>query len=157
MSLQVALVEPEIPWNTGNIGRTCLATGADLHLIRPLGFSLEDRYVKRAGLDYWQYVKPRIWPTWAAFDAALPDLGEPFFFSAEADRDLWSVSFPDDPVLIFGSETSGLPADIRRDYAERLIAIPMCRSPVRSLNLSTAAAIAVYEAWRQISQPAGPS
>ncbi len=151
MSLQVALLAPEIPWNTGNLGRTCLAAGARLHLIRPLGFSLEDRYLKRAGLDYWQHVKPRIWPTWSTFEAALPDLGEPFFFSADAGRDLWSVRFPENPVLIFGSETSGLPAAVRQDYAERLVAIPMRQGPIRSLNLSTAAAVAVYEASRQLS------
>ncbi len=150
MSIQVALLAPEIPWNTGNLGRTCLAAGARLHLIRPLGFSLEDRYLKRAGLDYWRHVEPRIWPTWAAFEAALPDLGEPFFFSAEAGRDLWSVRFPEQAVLIFGGEAAGLPAGVRRDYAERLVAIPMCPGPIRSLNLSTAAAIAVYEASRQL-------
>lgn len=151
MSLQVALLAPEIPWNTGNLGRTCLAAGARLHLIRPLGFSLEDRYLKRAGLDYWQHVKPRIWPMWSTFEAALPDLGEPFFFSAEAGKDLWSVRFPENPVLIFGGETAGLPAAVRQTYAERLVAIPMRQGPIRSLNLSTAAAVAVYEASRQLS------
>ncbi len=156
MTIHVALLAPEIPWNTGNLGRTCLAAGARLHLIRPLGFSLEDRYLKRAGLDYWRHVEPRIWPTWDAFSAALPTLGEPFFFSAEAGRDLWSVSFPDNPVLIFGSETAGLPDEVRRDHADRLIAIPMRRGPIRSLNLSTAAAVAVYEASRQLrSLPGG--
>ncbi len=154
MSIQVALLAPEIPWNTGNLGRTCLAAGARLHLIRPLGFSLEDRFLKRAGLDYWQHVRPRIWLTWAEFEAALPELGEPYFFSAEAGRDLWSVRFADRPVLIFGRETSGLSAEIRQQYAERLIAIPMRPGPVRSLNLSTAAAIAVYEASRQLRSPA---
>ncbi len=148
--LQVALLAPEIPWNTGNLGRTCLAAGARLHLIRPLGFSLEDRYLKRAGLDYWPHVEPRIWPTWGAFEAALPDLGEPFFFSAEADRDLWDVRFGQRPVLIFGSETSGLPPDIRQRYAARMVSIPMRPGPIRSLNLSTAAAVAVYEASRQL-------
>ena len=150
MSLQVALLAPEIPWNTGNLGRTCLAAGARLHLIRPLGFSLEDRYLKRAGLDYWQHVEPRIWPTWADFEAALPELGEPYFFSAEAGRDLWSVRFTGRPVLIFGSETRGLPAEVRRQHNERLITIPMRQGPIRSLNLSTAAAVAIYEASRQL-------
>ncbi len=151
MSIQVALAAPEIPWNTGNLGRTCLAAGARLHLIRPLGFSLEDRYLKRAGLDYWPHVQPRIWPTWATFESALPELGEPYFFSAEGRRDLWSVRFPENPVLIFGSETRGLSDEIRRRYAERLLNIPMQAGPVRSLNLSTAAAIAIYEARRQLA------
>ncbi|MCP3960186.1 MAG: tRNA (cytidine(34)-2'-O)-methyltransferase [bacterium] len=150
--MHVALVAPEIHWNTGNIGRTCLATGASLHLIRPLGFSLDDRYLKRAGLDYWRHVEPRIWPGWQAFEANLPELGEPFFFSAEADRDLWSVRFPPGAVLIFGSETSGLPAEIRQHHADRLLAIPMVDGPVRSLNLSTSAAIAIYEARRQLRE-----
>ncbi len=154
--IHVALLAPEIPWNTGNVGRTCLAAGAWLHLIRPLGFSLEDRYLRRAGLDYWQHVEPRIWPTWAAFEARLPEIGEPFFFSAEADRDLWSVRFGRRPVLIFGSETSGLPAEVRQSYGDRLISIPMRDGPIRSLNLSTTAAVAVYEAQRQLRTSPSP-
>ena len=148
----MALVAPEIPWNTGNVGRTCLAAGARLHLVRPLGFSLEDRYLRRAGLDYWQHVKPRIWSSWAAFEAELPELGEPFLFSAEAERELWSVRFSARSVLIFGGETAGLPPELRRKHAERLVAIPMRDGPVRSLNLSTAAAIAVYEVGRQLKK-----
>lgn len=147
--LHVALLEPEIPWNTGNIGRTCLATGARLHLIRPLGFSLDERYLRRAGLDYWQYVTPRVWPSWEAFAEALPELGEPFFFSTEAEHDLWTVTYPRRCVLLFGGETAGLPAEIRRRYHRRLVAIPMADERVRSLNLSTAAAVAIYEVERQ--------
>ena len=82
---------PEIPWNTGNAGRTCLAAGAQLHLIEPLGFSLAARPVRRAGLDYWPRVAPRTWPDWASFEAALPELGEPWFFSADAERTLWDA------------------------------------------------------------------
>ena len=81
MSMHVVLVHPEIHWNTGNAGRTCLAVGATLHLVEPLGFSLDGRQVKRAGLDYWEHVNPRVWPSWSAFEAELPALGEPFFFS----------------------------------------------------------------------------
>ncbi len=154
--LHVALVAPEIHWNTGNVGRTCLAAGARLHLVRPLGFSLEDRYLRRAGLDYWPHVEPRIWPSWPAFEDELPDLGEPFLFSADGERDLWSVRFPERSVLVFGSETSGLPADLRHRYRERLLRIPMRRGPVRSLNLSTAAAVAVYEVLRQATATAPP-
>ncbi len=147
--VHVVLVAPQIPWNTGNVGRSCLAAGAQLHLIRPLGYSLEDRYLKRAGLDYWPHVKPRVWPSWRAFEPELPTLGEPYFFSAEAERDLWSVHFPRRVVLIFGSETAGLPPDLRGRYPTRLLAIPMRRDPVRSLNLSTAAAITLFEVSRQ--------
>ncbi len=157
--LHVALVEPEIPWNAGNVGRTCLAAGARLHLVRPLGFSLDERHLKRAGLDYWQHVEPRVWPSWRAFQSALPRLGEPFFFSAEGGRDLWSVDYPGQTVLVFGSESTGFSPEIRRRFAERLIKIPIRDRRVRSLNLSTAAAIATYEVmrrWGSSPRKAGP-
>lgn len=148
-ALHVVLVAPRIPWNTGNAGRTCLATGARLHLVEPLGFSLDDRDVRRAGLDYWQHVEPRVWASWDALEASLPELGEPFFFSAEGKRDLWSVHYGERPVLVFGSETEGLPPELRRRYRERLVALPMAAGPIRSLNLSTTVGIAVYEILRQ--------
>src|SRR5690349_22983017 len=88
-AIHVVLVHPEIHWNTGNAGRTCLAAGATLHLIEPLGFSLDDRQVKRAGLDYWEYVHLHVWPDWAVFERAMPTLGEPFFLSTKAARPLW--------------------------------------------------------------------
>nr|HRC87206.1 TrmH family RNA methyltransferase [Thermoanaerobaculia bacterium] len=116
----VVLVEPEIHWNTGNAGRSCLALGAQLHLVAPLGFSLDEREVRRAGLDYWEWVQPRLWPGWNEFEGALPGLGEPFFFSAEAERSFWDVAFPASPVLIFGRESVGLSAALReREVALR--------------------------------------
>ena len=148
-ALHVVLVAPVIPWNTGNAGRTCLALGARLHLVEPLGFSLDERAVRRAGLDYWRHVEPRVWPGWDAFAAALPELGEPFFFSAEGSRHLWSANYPERTVLVFGSETEGLPAAVRRTWSDSLLAMPMRRGPVRSLNLSTAVGIAAYEVVRQ--------
>ncbi|MCP4657109.1 MAG: tRNA (cytidine(34)-2'-O)-methyltransferase [bacterium] len=148
-SLHVALVQPDIPWNTGNAGRTCVAIGARLHLIAPLGFSLEARQVRRAGLDYWQHVEPCVWSRWEEFAEALPRLGEPFFFSAEATRDLWSVRYPERCVLIFGGETAGLPPSLREQYRRQLVAIPMRDGPVRSLNLSTSVAVAAFEVLRQ--------
>ena len=93
MATHVVLVHPEIHWNTGNAGRTCLAVGATLHLIEPLGFSLDERQVKRAGLDYWEYVEPHVWPGWDAFERELLTLGKPFFFSSKANRLLPSVLF----------------------------------------------------------------
>jgi tRNA (cytidine/uridine-2'-O-)-methyltransferase len=149
--MHVVLVHPEIHWNTGNAGRTCLAVGATLHLIEPLGFSLDDRQVKRAGLDYWQHVDLRVWSDWKSFEGTLPTLGEPYFFSTRAARPLWDAPLngPGDVVLIFGSETGGLPADLRDRYAERLVVLPMVSANVRSLNLSTAVGIAVYEVLRQ--------
>ena len=148
-SLHVVLVEPEIHWNTGNAGRTCLAAGARLHLVEPLGFSLDDREVRRAGLDYWPRVQPRVWPGWESLERRLPELGEPFFFSAEAPHDLWSVRYPERLALIFGRESTGLPLGLRKRYQDRLLAIPMIDPALRSLNLSSAVAVVLYEVLRQ--------
>ena len=147
--LHVVLVEPEIHWNTGNAGRTCLAAGGQLHLVEPLGFSLDEREVRRAGLDYWPRVAPRVWPNWPRFEAALPDLGEPFFFSREAQRSFWDVSYPERTVLVFGRESDGLPMALRDRYRDRLLRVPMIDGELRSLNLSTTVALALYEVLRQ--------
>ncbi len=147
--LHVVLVHPEIPWNTGNVARTCLATGATLHLVRPLGFSLASKEVRRAGLDYWETLAPTVWCRWTSFEAQAAELGELFLFSAEADRSLWEVAFPQACVLVFGSESHGLPAELRRRYSHRLVRIPMAAGAVRSLNLSTSVAVALYEVLRQ--------
>lgn len=151
MSIHVVLVQPEIHWNTGNAGRTCLATGATLHLIEPLGFSLDEKQVKRAGLDYWEHVDLRVWPDWGTFEQALPSLGQPFFFSTKAPAAFWDAPLggPDDVVLIFGRETAGLPVDLHERYADRFVTMPIASTRVRSLNLSTSVGIAVYEVLRQ--------
>jgi tRNA (cytidine/uridine-2'-O-)-methyltransferase len=151
MALHVVLVNPEIHWNTGNAGRTCLAVGATLHLIEPLGFSLDERQVKRAGLDYWEHVDLRVWPDWTTFAEALPALGEPYFFSTRASRLLWDapLGVPNDVVLIFGRETGGLPRELHERYRDRFVAMPLMSPHVRSLNLSTSVGIAVYEVLRQ--------
>jgi tRNA (cytidine/uridine-2'-O-)-methyltransferase len=149
LSLHVVLVHPEIPWNTGNAGRTCLAAGARLHLVRPLGFVLTEAKIRRSGLDYWDKVNPRVWDSWADFEATLPELGEPFFLSADGERSLWDVQLPERAVLVFGRESDGLPLEIRERYRERLFRIPMVETEVRSLNLSTTVGIAVFEALRQ--------
>lgn len=151
MAIHVVLVFPEIHWNTGNAGRTCLAAGATLHLIEPLGFSLDEREVKRAGLDYWEHVDVRVWPTWEAFERQLPALGEPYFLSTKATRLIWDAPLgaPNDVVLVFGRETGGLPPELRERYRDRFLAMPMLSPFVRSLNLSTSVAIAVYEVLRQ--------
>jgi tRNA (cytidine/uridine-2'-O-)-methyltransferase len=156
-AIHVVFVHPEIHWNTGNAGRTCLAVGATLHLVEPLGFSLEERQVRRAGLDYWPHVDLRVWPEWASFEAALPTLGEPYFFSTKASRPFWDAPLGDggDVVLIFGRETGGLPADLHERYRDRFVSIPMLTPHVRSLNLSTSAGIAVYEVLRQ-RRPSAP-
>ena len=155
MSIHVVLVNPEIHWNTGNAGRTCLAAGATLHLIEPLGFSLDDKQVKRAGLDYWEHVELRVWPDWPAFEQQLASLGEPFFFSTKATRLFWDAPLgtPTDVVLIFGRETGGLPAQLHERYRDRFLTMPMTSPLVRSLNLSTSVGIAVYEVLRQRGMP----
>ena len=151
MGMHVVLVHPEIHWNTGNAGRTCLAAGASLHLVEPLGFSLDDARVKRAGLDYWQHVDLRVWPGWNAFEAALPSLGEPYFFSTKATRSFWDAPLgaTENVALIFGRETGGLPDDVHEKYKDRFVGMPMHSPHIRSLNLSTSVAVAAYEALRQ--------
>jgi tRNA (cytidine/uridine-2'-O-)-methyltransferase len=151
MSTHVVLVHPEIHWNTGNTGRTCLATGATLHLIEPLGFSLDERRVKRAGLDYWEHVDVRVWPSWQNFESELPSLGDAYFFAPKAKRVLWDAPLgaAQDLVLVFGGESAGLPRDILERYSDRLVAMPMTSPHVRSLNLSTSVAVALYEVLRQ--------
>ncbi len=151
MSIHVVLVHPEIHWNTGNAGRTCLAAGATLHLIEPLGFSLEEKQLKRAGLDYWEHVDLRVWPDWETFERELPLLGEPYFFSTKAAMRLWDAPLgaADDVVLIFGRETGGLPPELHDRYRDRFVGMPILSPLVRSLNLSTSVGIAVYEVLRQ--------
>jgi tRNA (cytidine/uridine-2'-O-)-methyltransferase len=149
-TLHVVLVHPEIHWNTGNVGRTCLAAGARLHLVEPLGFSLAESEVRRAGLDYWPRVPLTVWRSWRSLEQQLEEVGnEPWMFSAEAERSYWEVDFPERPVLVFGSESSGLSEDIRCRYRDRLLAIPQQDPALRSLNLSTSAALAMYEVLRQ--------
>ena len=152
--LHVVLVEPEIHWNTGNAGRTCLAAGARLHLVEPLGFSLDEREVRRAGLDYWPRVDLRVWPSWKEIEERLPEMGEPFFFSSEAPRTFWDVRYPTRTVLVFGRESVGLPPEIRERWRDRLVSIPMLDPTLRSLNLSTSVALALYEILRQRRLPA---
>lgn len=145
----VVLLSPEIPWNTGNIGRSCLAFGAKLHLVRPLGFSLAASALRRAGLDYWRHVQPEVWESWESFSRQMKEWERCFFFSAEGGKDLFTVPFPQEPFLIFGRESVGLPQDLRSLHAPRLVRIPQHPGPVRSLNLSSAVAVALAELYRQ--------
>lgn len=151
MAIHVVLVHPEIHWNTGNAGRSCLAAGATLHLVEPLGFSLDDRQVRRAGLDYWEHVDVRVWHDWDAFERELPGLGEAYFFSTKGTRLLWDAELgaTNDVVLVFGRETGGLAAPIHEHYRDRLVSMPILSPHVRSLNLSTSVGIALYEVLRQ--------
>lgn len=144
-------MHPEIHWNTGNAGRTCLAAGATLHLVKPLGFSLDEREVKRAGLDYWEYVDLKLWSSWEEFEEGLPSLGEPYFFSTKATRLFWDAPLgaSTDVALIFGRETGGLPDHIHERYRDQFVGMPMLSPRVRSLNLSTSVGVALYELLRQ--------
>jgi tRNA (cytidine/uridine-2'-O-)-methyltransferase len=149
--IHVALVEPEIPWNTGNAGRTCLAAGAQLHLVRPFPFSLREREVRRAGLDYWEHVQPRVHESFATFEKALPELGAPLFLSVEAERSLYEIQIPERVVFVFGKESVGFDAEIRERYGASLVRLPMLDRRVRSINVSTAVGIVLYEALRRRS------
>jgi tRNA (cytidine/uridine-2'-O-)-methyltransferase len=150
LATHVVLVHPEIHWNTGNAGRTCLAAGATLHLIEPLGISLGEREVKRAGLDYWEHVDLHVWKSWEQFEAELPKLGDAYFFSTKAKRMFWDAPLGErDVVLVFGRETGGLPPELHERYRDRFVTMPIHSPRVRSLNLSTSVAVALYEVLRQ--------
>ena len=145
--LHVALWEPEIPPNTGNVARLCAATGARLHLVGRLGFRLDDKHLKRAGLDYWDAVDVVRHVTFAEFEAAV---GRVWVVDNPADRIYTSADFADGDCLLFGNESKGLPPGVRGRSADRLIGIPMPTGKVRSLNLATAVGIVLYEALRQV-------
>ncbi|MCC7474747.1 MAG: tRNA (cytidine(34)-2'-O)-methyltransferase [Pirellulales bacterium] len=146
----VVLYQPEIPYNTGSVGRTCVAVGAKLWLVRPLGFRVDDYYLRRAGLDYWQHLAWQVVDDWTELAAALAG-HRYWFFSKKAKQDYLSATFHPGDVLVFGSESSGLPEALLTDHVESLLRIPT-RSEVRSLNLSNAVAVASYEALRQWNQ-----
>ena len=149
--LNIVLVEPEIPMNTGNIARTCAATRSRLHLIEPLGFDISDKAVKRAGLDYWPMVDLTVYPNLEDFFARNPD-PDLWLATTKAPRDYTGARFSSDCWLFFGKETAGLPEDFRTAHYDRCIRLPM-RSDARSLNLSNSVAILTYEALRQNGFP----
>jgi tRNA (cytidine/uridine-2'-O-)-methyltransferase len=143
----VVLVEPEIPPNTGNIGRLCLATRSTLHLVKPLGFSLDDRQLRRAGLDYWNEVPLQLWDSFNSLQRAQASTTRYFFLTTKSKRPYYNVKFRDGDFLVFGRETKGLPEQLLAANTRHCITIPM-HGP-RSLNLATAAAIVLFEAVRQ--------
>ena len=146
--LHIVLVEPEIPGNCGNIARTCAATGCALHLIRPLGFDISDKALKRAGLDYWQFLNPTIHKNWEAFLAdQQPE--RMFFISTHGKKDFFDMEFLPGDYLVFGRESAGLPDELHQQYPEQFCRIPMPGEFNRSLNLANAASIVLYEAMRQ--------
>lgn len=147
MALKIVLIHPEIPPNTGNIARLCVATDCELHLVKPLGFSLSDRYLKRAGLDYWHHLKLFIHNSLDNFLSELKD--NFYFFSSKGSKVYTDINFKESDWLIFGSETKGFPEIIFDKFKEKIYTIPMY-GPVRCLNLSNSVAIVTYEALRQI-------
>jgi len=145
--MDIVLFQPEIPQNTGNIGRTCVAINAKLWIVRPMGFRLDSTQVKRAGLDYWEYLNYQICESWEELCTQI-NSEQMCFFSKFATRSYTDVSFQVADAIVFGSETSGLPNSFHQQYRDRLLSIPM-PGPVRSLNLATSVGIAAYEAYRQ--------
>ncbi len=144
----IVLIEPEIPPNTGNIARMCAATGTILHLVGKLGFSLDDKHLKRAGLDYWPAVSLRRWQCLEELQAANPQ-GRWWFTSKKAARSYVEADFKEGDFIVFGKETQGLEESLLEQYRDRAIRIPIFSQEVRSLNLSTSAGIVLYEALRQ--------
>lgn len=152
---RIVLVEPEIPNNTGNIGRTCVGTSCELHLVGKLGFEINDKQLRRAGLDYWPHLK---WYQHANVEAWLKQVRDPervFFFSTKAKKSLYEASFQAGDWLVFGCETRGLEESLLRQHDAKLLKIPQY-GPIRSLNLANAVAVSVYEGLRQIAPPARP-
>lgn len=146
----IVLVAPEIPHNAGAAGRLALATGSTLHLVKPLGFSLEDKYVRRTGLDYWKDVDVHVWESFEELQAAAAAEARFWYLSTKAQRGLWEVPFAAGDYLVFGCEGRGLPEHVVHEAGEQALKIPMKQGSTRSLNLSTAVAIVLYEAVRQV-------
>ncbi|MES2921298.1 MAG: tRNA (cytidine(34)-2'-O)-methyltransferase [Verrucomicrobiota bacterium] len=145
----IVLIEPEIPHNAGAAGRLALATGSTLHLIEPLGFSLEDKYVRRTGLDYWQDVKLHVWKSFDELRVAAGSDARFWYLSTKATNSPWQAKFEPGDYLVFGRETKGLPEDLITEAGDHALRIPMVPGSTRSLNLATAIAIVLYEAARQ--------
>jgi tRNA (cytidine/uridine-2'-O-)-methyltransferase len=150
--LHIVLVEPEIPPNTGNVARLCAATGATLHLIEPLGFELSDKTLKRAGMDYWEQVTWKTWPSLNALQTEYPQ-GRFFYFTTKTSRLYTSMRYETGDFLVFGRETKGLPEPLLAAHPDQCVKLPMPNPAARSLNLATAVGIALYEGIRQITLP----
>jgi tRNA (cytidine/uridine-2'-O-)-methyltransferase len=149
-NLNIVLVEPEIPMNTGTIGRLCLATESTLHLIEPLGFEITDSQLKRAGLDYWKYVNVKIYPDLEMFLEKIPPTAQKVFFSTKGEKDFFQYKFLPGAYLFFGSETRGLPQNLLQSNKEQTYCIPQYDDRVRSINIANVVSIVTYEAIRQL-------
>ena len=151
VKFNIVLVEPEIPQNTGNIGRICVATGCRLHLIKPYGFILDDKHLRRAGMDYWGHLDVSEYENWDDFLSRNPN-ADMRFFSTKGERTYWQIDYPDDLYLVYGSESKGLPPEFYTRYSEQLCTIPMPGEFSRSLNLANSVALGIYEGLRQAEQ-----
>lgn len=147
--MNIVLVEPEIPPNTGNVARLCAATKTRLHLIEPFGFKLDDKQLKRAGMDYWEQVEWHRWGNWTAFQQQVPSSARLWFVESDGPRRYTDVNYGADDYLVFGRETAGLPKEILEANRDNWIRIPMFNPASRSLNLSNCAALVLFEALRQ--------
>lgn len=150
MALNVVLVTPQIPQNTGNIARLCAVTNANLHLIEPLGFVITDKHLKRAGLDYWEHINVIRHKSLEYF-LENHDTSRMFFLSSKVKKSYWSTEFNDGDYLVFGSETTGIPIEVREKYFDNFLTIPQFNEETRCLNLSNSVGIVLYEALRQIN------
>ncbi len=150
MGFNIVLIEPEIPMNTGNIGRLSLASGSKLHLVKPFGFEIDDSRVKRAGLDYWKHLSPTIYDDIDSF-FSLNKEKEMAYLSSHGDKNFWDINFSEDMFLIFGKESVGLPQSIIDDEKSKVYKIPLFSEKIRSLNLANAVGIVVYEGIRNLS------
>lgn len=149
MGFNIVLIEPEIPNNTGNIGRLALGTGSTLHLVKPFGFELTDKRLKRAGLDYWQHLNVIMYENVDAFFKENQNK-KMIFFSTAATKNHWEIDFEDEMFLVFGKESVGLPKSLLKNNMENAVKIPLYSEHIRSLNLANAVAISIYEGLRQI-------
>ena len=147
--MHIVLIEPEIPPNTGNIARLCAVTGPTLHLIEPLGFEITDKHLQRAGMDYWKHVRWHQWPNWQSFHQAQPNPGQIWFVECGGSHHYAEVSYGPNDYLVFGRESTGIPPRLLDDAPQQWLRIPMFHPGCRSLNLSSSAAIVLYEALRQ--------
>ena len=151
--MNVVLLEPEIPPNTGNVARLCAATNTTLHLIEPFGFKLDDAQLKRAGMDYWQHVRWHRWKNWNEFHASIPPTAQLWFVESNGPTRYDQVRYGQDDFLVFGRETAGLPKELLEENCRRWLRIPMFNANARSLNLSNCVALVLFEALRQTGFP----
>ncbi|HAF96162.1 MAG: tRNA (uridine(34)/cytosine(34)/5-carboxymethylaminomethyluridine(34)-2'-O)-methyltransferase TrmL [Elusimicrobia bacterium GWC2_51_8] len=148
--MKIVLINPDIPWNAGNIGRTCAATGTELAFVGKMGFKINSKEIRRSGLDYWQYLKYSVHPSFEEFLNTLGENPQLIFFSTKGEKTYWDAPYRNDSCLVFGSEGAGLPLEFYRKYKDSLYRIPMVSKYARSLNLSTSAGVALYEGLRRV-------